>query len=389
MLKSRSIALLLVLSLVAFSLIIGLGTFALFTSQATSDTNQFTAGTLSIDAVEGYDRINGPMFYTSTSHSGSIPYDVETLEAYGGEALGGWAPGDTVTRFMEVENTGSLDAILKGLRAHVNAAGLQPGHDAYEQFVRLMNITVTEGSEDGRVLYDGSLQDLVLSGDVWHDIEPPVAVNVDDVPVLLYFTASLDLSADNELQGHDFVFDFELYAEQKRNNSDLPEGDISIVLSWERLADLDAHLTGPTDSGGRFHVFWGNRTYSEGDFRATLDGDSWTYGPETITIENIRDQGTYRYYVTNQSIARPRFQDVKPTVHVYIGDELVATFEAPSGNGRTWYVFDIESGSSIVPVNLLYQNIVIPSSAGEGDSAQSDLRKVEEAMNEKGFRDAE
>lgn len=388
MFKSKIVALAFVLCLVFFAFAIGFGTFALFTSNAASDTNEIAAGTLAIDAQEGYDRIQGPMFYTSTSHSGSIPYDVETMEDYGGEALGGWAPGDTVTRFMEVVNTGSLDAIVKGLRAHVNAAGLQPGDEAYEQFVRKMNLKVTEGSEDGRVLYDGALYDLLLDGDEWYDLEPPVVVNVDDVPAVLYFTASLDLSADNDLQGHDFVFDFELYAEQKRNNGELPEGDIRIVVEWERLGDLDAHLTGPTASDSRFHVFWGNRTYTEGDFRAHLDGDSRDYGPETITIENIEDEGTYRYYVTNQTFLRPKFSDVRPSVNVFVGNELVASYEAPSGNGRTWHVFNFKDGN-IQPVNVLYPGTIIPSSASSSDFAQSDLQKVVEAMNEKGFHDVE
>src|SRR5690606_4568481 len=41
-----------------------------------------------------------------------------------------------------------------------------------------------------------------------------------------------------------------------------PEGALRFVLVWGQVpSDLDAHLTGPNGTGGRFHVYWVERTH--------------------------------------------------------------------------------------------------------------------------------
>ena len=68
-----------------------------------------------------------------------------------------------------------------------------------------------------------------------------------------------------------------------------------IVLQWGlNPRDLDSHLTGPTPSGGRFHVFYSHTIENEA---AELDvDDTSSYGPETITIHRLIP-GVYRYAV--------------------------------------------------------------------------------------------
>jgi hypothetical protein len=75
---------------------------------------------------------------------------------------------------------------------------------------------------------------------------------------------------------------------------------IRIFLTWGfEPVDLDAHITGPDISGGRFHIcFWNTST---SDNSVTLDlNDAWRYGPETITLHSLKD-GLYRYSVHNYS----------------------------------------------------------------------------------------
>src|SRR5690606_12402407 len=73
-----------------------------------------------------------------------------------------------------------------------------------------------------------------------------------------------------------------------------PEGALRLVLAWGQTpADLDAHLTGPNGTGGRFHVYWVERSY--GATRLDVD-DTQSYGPETITVFPTA-AGTYRYSV--------------------------------------------------------------------------------------------
>lgn len=69
--------------------LIGGGTFALFTSEATNAGNTFTAGTLTIADVTG-----GAAFATSVN-------------------LANLAPGDHDSKTLTIENTGSLDAWVK------------------------------------------------------------------------------------------------------------------------------------------------------------------------------------------------------------------------------------------------------------------------------------
>lgn len=196
--------------------VIGGATYALFTSSATNASNEFTAGTVKISSMRDMgDTIPGPMFYSATADpTGSYPYDRNVpFQPPGGEAIGGWAPGDTVTRAMNIFNDGTLKVVIKKLRANVNAAGETSG-PAYEEFISKMNVKVNYPAQN-KVLYDGPLSGL-LNGDI--DITPFLINTQPSGPANITFTASLDKSAGNLTQGKSFVFDFSFTAEQLRNN---------------------------------------------------------------------------------------------------------------------------------------------------------------------------
>lgn len=215
MLKKRY-ASLAIASILVLTLVVTGGTFALFTNSGTNANNAFQAGTVAIDLERhGDDPIQGPMFYTADSHDGILPYDVETSHSPSGDALGGWAPGDTVTRSLNVVNKGSLDVRVDGIRASVNTAGLQPGDAAYEEFVDKMTITVTN-TTDNKSIYSGSLRSMIKE-DGWIEIKPYTVITTSTSKNFA-FNAHLDVTASNRIQGQDFVFDFSFHASQLRNN---------------------------------------------------------------------------------------------------------------------------------------------------------------------------
>ena len=70
-------------------------------------------------------------------------------------------------------------------------------------------------------------------------------------------------------------------------------------------SDLDSHLVGPKkDGNGSFHIAYYDKTYSEGDTKyADLDlDDTSSYGPETTTVYNMNETGTYSFYVHDFTI---------------------------------------------------------------------------------------
>lgn len=143
--------------------------------------------------------------------------------------------------------------------------------------------------------------------------------------------------------------------------------DITVVLRWGAdPSDLDSHLTGPTESGSRFHVYYA----SEGSLLtspfAALDVDDVTsYGPETITISR-QFSGSYRYSVHDYTNGRENPSSglgrSGAQVKVYRGGSLIAEFNVPDQPGTLWTVFELE-GSTIRPVDSM-QYVSDPSRVG-------------------------
>jgi len=144
----------------------------------------------------------------------------------------------------------------------------------------------------------------------------------------------------------------------------LSSGSLRIVLSWKSNVDLDAHLTGPDNASGRFHVYhrqkrfhYDNNSYTSSGSSSdnvTQDTDSvYGYeGPETITVSAVRS-GTYRYYVHNfDNAGRPnsmRLYKSKASVKVYHSSLSggLTKFKAPNKPGDLWTVFEFNNSSGV------------------------------------------
>ncbi|NIH98820.1 YVTN family beta-propeller protein/VCBS repeat-containing protein [Mycolicibacterium fluoranthenivorans] len=138
---------------------------------------------------------------------------------------------------------------------------------------------------------------------------------------------------------------------------------VRIVLRWGSSPnDLDSHLTGPTTTGGRFHVYYGNQSYVvNGKSYVDLDyDDTSAYGPEATTIRDFLP-GEYYFYVYNFSSGGSTNSTVLSksgaTVMVYSSSARInMIFNVdPAMPGTYWTVFKMtvaESGNiTIIPIN--------------------------------------
>jgi hypothetical protein len=145
-------------------------------------------------------------------------------------------------------------------------------------------------------------------------------------------------------------------------------GSMRIVLSWQSNKDLDAHLTGPDNASGKFHVYfdqprfhYDNNSYTDSGSSSdnvTLDVDTDSKGPETITVSAVRS-GTYRYYVHNYDNAGQQnhmgLYKSKASVKVYhssLSDGLTK-FKAPNMAGDLWTVFDFDISSGLTRIRTV------------------------------------
>ena len=140
----------------------------------------------------------------------------------------------------------------------------------------------------------------------------------------------------------------------------VPSGETRIVLDWGAdPPDLDAHLTGPTPDGGRFHTYWEAKDHSYGGFSyAKLDhDDTQGFGHETTTIYR-QLPGTYRFTVhdySNQgdSSNLELAQRSGAIVRIFTGSKSQAVPVPSGGTGTAWTVFEM-SGSAITLINRFY-----------------------------------
>lgn len=150
-----------------------------------------------------------------------------------------------------------------------------------------------------------------------------------------------------------------------QNGTLSPDGvideNLRIVLTWgENPRDLDSHLTGPKADGGRFHIYYSDKVYRDAKNDVNLDRDDVTsYGPETVTVINQMQMGTYTYSIHNYTgryLNENNQSDLSNSgakVQVYREDNLLATFNVPVNKvGNSWRVFEIVDGQ-IVPINQI------------------------------------
>jgi uncharacterized protein YfaP (DUF2135 family) len=137
----------------------------------------------------------------------------------------------------------------------------------------------------------------------------------------------------------------------------LPAGQLRIVLQWGRQPpDLDAHLTGPLLTGGRFHVY--HRNKAPANAAASLEQDKTSgIGPETITITALRN-GEYRFSVydyTNRRATGSTALSQISSALVIVSNSLgeVQRFSVPTGqSGNLWTVFTVDGATGrITPIN--------------------------------------
>ena len=136
------------------------------------------------------------------------------------------------------------------------------------------------------------------------------------------------------------------------------DNDIRIVLRWGAApSDLDSHLTGPTASGGRFHVYYASRgAYDSAPFAGLDVDDTSSYGPETITVTRLLS-GMYRYSVHNysnrNSIGSTALGTSGAVVEVYRRGRLMNRFAVPSAPGNLWTVFEMDANGTVTPINQM------------------------------------
>ena len=144
-----------------------------------------------------------------------------------------------------------------------------------------------------------------------------------------------------------------------------------IVLTWgENPRDLDSHLVGPGVNGGRFHIYYGDRSYyqdgsydsDDSKYAAELDYDDRTsYGPEVTTIYKMTS-GDYYFYVhdyTNGDDSTSTEMGMSgATVKIYRGSakKPLAVYSIGAGEqGTIWNVCKISIDSSgsvnVTPIN--------------------------------------
>jgi len=138
-----------------------------------------------------------------------------------------------------------------------------------------------------------------------------------------------------------------------------------VVLTWGATpVDLDAHLTGPNATSGRFHAYFENREPAGSGAKLDLD-DVDSFGPETITLSTLRP-GVYRYSVHDYSnlgsAQSTALSSSGAQVVVFRGSAEVARFTAPSGRtGDLWTVFELDGTSLVITPRNEFSTITEPA----------------------------
>lgn len=129
----------------------------------------------------------------------------------------------------------------------------------------------------------------------------------------------------------------------------MPLGKLRVVLDWGKdPRDLDAHLV----KEGDYHIsFRDMKVAKYGSAQLDRD-DTDSYGPETITINNVDHNKEYKFYVhdytnRNQDYSK-ELSKSKATVKVYGNNELLEVYQVPENiKGDEWGVFKIRNNEVI------------------------------------------
>jgi len=128
----------------------------------------------------------------------------------------------------------------------------------------------------------------------------------------------------------------------------LSDNEYRFVLSWAADPnDLDAHMW-----SGTSHIYYASRGTVASEPFIYLDVDDVSsYGPETITIKQLSN--TCQFAIHNFS-NESALTASEAHIDIYQGSTRIAYYDVPtSGNGRWWYVCDLNANGSILTRNTL------------------------------------
>lgn len=153
MLTKKKMATIAATGMVTVGLLVGGASFALFSDTTANSDNSFTAGTLTLDTHRHDVPIAGPMFYVNDSDGGRM-------------GTGIWAPLDSHSRSMFIENTGSLDAKLTKLKASAPADTV-----GMEKFAEQAMVSVLVYETNGVALDESAHKALNEAASEWFEQE--------------------------------------------------------------------------------------------------------------------------------------------------------------------------------------------------------------------------
>lgn len=122
---------------------------------------------------------------------------------------------------------------------------------------------------------------------------------------------------------------------------------IQLKLTWGGTPrDLDTHMTGPDNTGGRFHLFFKDKKplpFTDLDIDARAEGG----GTETVTLRRTAEEvfvaGDYRYWIHNFS--RTSFAGSDATVELLVNHRSVHRYVVAQATGNVkddlWRVVDL------------------------------------------------
>lgn len=234
-------------------------------------------------------------------------------------------------------------------------------------------LMIKRNDMDGVGTVTGTITD-ALTGSSVNDVTYNVrkGLNISEGDVIATGTASGSYSLDLEPGYYSLEFSKDGYIKEiksvtitegdtvTKNIALAPSSDISIgddsfrvVLTWgEYPRDLDSHMYLVNNDETIFHTWYvGKDYYRDSEMTANLDlDDTDSYGPETSTVYNVDDDGTYSFYVhdyTNRYSSNSKaMSNSGAQVKLFSGDSLVATFNIPENReGTLWHVFDYDAAT--------------------------------------------
>lgn len=117
-------------------------------------------------------------------------------------------------------------------------------------------------------------------------------------------------------------------------------------LDWGlEPSDLDSHLVSYNEQSQsvNWHMYYGNRTPEGSNGNLDLD-DTSSYGPETITLNAVDTNSTYKYFVYNFSgDYGGLLKDSEARLSIVYNGRTY-TSEVPYEDGLVWKVFEIRNG---------------------------------------------